>query len=83
MEREAGSAGAPLEVVGPAGRQDRAGGYVEFGWTTWEMGGYLQDDYRVSKDLTLNIGFRYDYYTVPQEIQGRVYNRGIDPNNPQ
>ncbi len=58
-------------------------GYVEFGWTTWEMGGYLQDDYRVSKDLTLNLGVRYDYYTVPQEIQGRVYNRGIDPNNPQ
>jgi Carboxypeptidase regulatory-like domain/TonB dependent receptor len=58
-------------------------GYVEFGWTTWEMGGYVQDDYRVTKDLTFNLGFRYDYYTIPQEIQGRVYNRGIDPNNPQ
>jgi hypothetical protein len=58
-------------------------GYVEFGWTTWEMGGYVQDDYRVTSNLTLNLGFRYDYYTIPQEIQGRVYNRGIDPNNPQ
>jgi Carboxypeptidase regulatory-like domain/TonB dependent receptor len=58
-------------------------GYVEFGWTTWEMGGYVQDDYRVTQNLTLNLGFRYDYYTVPQELQGRVYNRGIDPNNPQ
>jgi hypothetical protein len=58
-------------------------GYQEFGWTTWEMGGYVQDDYRATNNLTLNLGFRYDYYTVPQEIQGRVYNRGIDPNNPQ
>jgi len=58
-------------------------GYEEFGWTTWEMGGYAQDDYRVTNNLTLNLGIRYDYYTVPQEIQGRVYNRGIDPNNPQ
>jgi hypothetical protein len=57
-------------------------GSVEFGWTTWEMGGYVQDDYRATNNLTFNLGFRYDYYTVPQEIQGRVYNRGVSPASP-
>lgn len=53
-----------------------------FGWTTWDFGGYIQDDYRLSSSLTLNLGFRYDYYTVPKELQGRVFNRGISTTNP-
>ena len=53
-----------------------------FGWTTWNYGGYIQDDYRVASNLTFNLGFRYDYYTVPQELNGRVFNRGISTTNP-
>jgi hypothetical protein len=53
-----------------------------FAWTTWNYGGYVQDDYRASANLTLNLGIRYDYYTVPQEVNGRVFNRGISTTNP-
>jgi hypothetical protein len=45
----------------------------------WQYGGFIQDDYRITKTLTLNLGFRYDYYTVIQEATGRVFNRGYDP----
>jgi len=49
----------------------------------YQFGGYLQDNYRVSPSLVLNLGVRYDYFTVPKEGEGRLFNRGIDPNRPQ
>ena len=39
---------------------------------TWEPAGYVQDDWHVSKTLTLNLGFRYDLYTPYTEIQNRI-----------
>lgn len=33
----------------------------------WETGYYAQDDWRVTRRLTLNLGLRYDLYTWPQE----------------
>ncbi len=34
------------------------------------FGFYLQDDYRVTGGLTLNLGLRYEFYTVPSERYG-------------
>jgi len=35
------------------------------------FGFYLQDDYRVTPSLTLNLGARYEFYTIPKEKNGR------------
>lgn len=32
---------------------------------------YLQDEFRLNSELTLNLGFRYEYYTVSNEVYGR------------
>jgi outer membrane receptor protein involved in Fe transport len=54
-----------------------------FNISEYQIGGYLQDDYRVLPNLTFNLGVRYDYFTVPREDSGRFFNRGVDPANPE
>lgn len=39
-----------------------------------DWSGFIQDDWKVSKDLTINIGLRYDLYGLPVEDQGRLVN---------
>lgn len=41
---------------------------------TWEIGAYAQDDWHIFRDLTLNLGVRYDIYTPYTEIQNRISN---------
>ena len=38
------------------------------------FGGYITDNYRVSTNLTLNLGVRYEPVTVPTETAGRLAN---------
>jgi hypothetical protein len=35
---------------------------------------FIQDDYKLSDRLTLNLGLRYDFYGLPVEAQGRLVN---------
>jgi hypothetical protein len=44
----------------------------------WAYSGFIQDDYRITKNLTLNLGVRYEYSTVPQEAHNLLGN--FDPN---
>jgi hypothetical protein len=44
----------------------------------WAYGLFLQDDFRATKNLTLNFGIRYEFSSVPQETHNLLGN--FDPN---
>jgi outer membrane receptor protein involved in Fe transport len=44
----------------------------------WAYGLFLQDDWRASKNLTINVGIRYEYSSVPAEAHNLLGN--FDPN---
>ena len=44
------------------------------GTRSWENGFFAQDDFRVTKRLTLNLGLRYDILTWPVEVENRQAN---------
>lgn len=45
------------------------------GMRRWYYMPYVQDDFRVTPNLTLNLGMRYEYYSVGREVKdrGRVF----------
>ena len=79
----AGNAPAPLNfglanfIVGAPVTIIRQASLYKPGYRTWESGFYAQDDWRVNKWLTLNIGARYDIYTAKTEQYNRLSN--FDP----
>jgi hypothetical protein len=44
------------------------------GTRSWENGLFAQDDWRVTNRLTLNLGFRWDIFTQPIEVDDRQAN---------
>ncbi|PYR20194.1 MAG: hypothetical protein DMF98_23870 [Acidobacteria bacterium] len=58
-------AGTPTRFVGvpPGAQLERVRPNTLFGF-------YVQDDYRTTDRLTLNLGLRYEFYTLPVEADG-------------
>jgi len=48
------------------------GGPVQFKYASWA--GYGQDEWRVSRNIVLTLGLRYDYLNQPKTIDGRLWN---------
>jgi hypothetical protein len=42
------------------------------GWRHSQFAGFIQDEYRISKNLSGTLGVRYEGYTVPYEVNGKV-----------
>ncbi len=48
------------------------------GWRQNIIGLYFQDDIKYRPNLTLNLGLRYEFITVPTEVNGKMSNH-LDP----
>jgi len=51
-------------------------------WRNWEHGAYFQDDWKVSRRLTLNMGIRYDLYQRHTELNNlaTIFKKGPGKN---
>ncbi len=47
---------------------------VNPGLRNWETDAYVQDDWRATHWLTLNLGFRWDYFGATSEVANRISN---------
>ena len=50
-------------------------------WRNWEVGTYVQDDWKVAKRLTLNLGLRWDFYTRHTEEGNAVTTFALGPGS--
>jgi outer membrane receptor protein involved in Fe transport len=68
-----------LNQLGPSGAATITIGSTRLDPHSWRSGVFGQDDVKVTPNLTLNLGFRYDYFTNPENV---LKYPAIDPNNP-
>ena len=47
------------------------GGGAWWGVRIWHLAGWIQDDIKLTSRLTVNLGFRYEYNSVPSEVGDR------------
>ena len=62
--------GTPVQII-------RQASLYKPGYRSWEPGFYVQDDWRATRWLTLNLGLRYDIFTTKTEQYNRLAN--FDP----
>jgi outer membrane receptor protein involved in Fe transport len=59
---------------GPVSSVTKNGGSADANIPNWQLGLYIQDDWRLNDRLTLNLGFRYDY------LDGWAIDQSLNPN---
>ena len=69
MEGDPQSYGRAISVpgYGPPG-----GGGGWWGLRVWHMASWVQDDIKITPKLTVNLGMRYEYNSVPYEVGSRL-----------
>ncbi len=65
--------------LGPSGTATKTFGNTRIDPHDWRSGFFGQDDIKISADLTVNVGLRYDYLTNPENS---LKFPGVDPANP-
>jgi len=65
--------------LGPSGTATRTFGPTRIDPHNWRSGVFVEDDIKLSSDLTVTLGARYDYFTNPENS---LQFPGIDPANP-
>ena len=80
----AGAGGSPIAslLLGYPTQITRATLFGSFGLRGWEHSPYVQDDIKVTRRLTLNLGVRYELFLPLTEAAGRLANFNFDPANP-
>ncbi|RSL16981.1 TonB-dependent receptor-like protein [Edaphobacter aggregans] len=65
--------------LGTSGSASKSFGPTRVDPHMWKLAAFAQDDIKLTPDLTINVGFRYDYVTVPDNV---LPYPAVDPNNP-
>src|SRR5262249_40955344 len=47
---------------------------------SWQLAGFVQDDFRLRPNLVLNLGIRYEYYSVFKNEEDTLLNTGTTAN---
>jgi hypothetical protein len=55
-------------------------GVPRFFGRSWQLAGFIQDDLKLRPNLTLNLGLRYEYYSVFKDKDGNLLNAGTPAN---